>query len=133
MPLALKRLAVAGIAAACPAALAVGPTTQDGAFTVAQAERGRTVYEAFCISCHEREFYETKLPAWQSALVADLFDALGATMPPDNPGSLSDAQYLDVLAYIFSITGSPAGDVELGLDTIASIEIVLTGNAAATR
>lgn len=123
----LRRLAAVGIAVACPAALAVGPTTQDGAFTLAQAERGRTVYETHCVSCHELEFYQTKLPAWQSALVADLFDAIGATMPPENPGSLLDEQYLDVLAYIFSITGSPAGDVELGMENMASIEIVLTG------
>jgi mono/diheme cytochrome c family protein len=120
----MKRLAWATVVLVCPAALTAVLTTQDGAFTVEQAERGRLVYEESCVNCHELEFYETKLAVWENAVVADLFDALSATMPSENPGGLLDEQYLDVLAYIFSITGSPPGDVELGLDNMASIEIV---------
>jgi hypothetical protein len=45
-------------------------------------------------------------------------------MPSANPGSLSSAQYLDVLAYIFSVTGSPAGDRELALTNMDAIAIV---------
>ena len=115
----------AGLVAVCSASLSsVVTTTQDGVFSPDQAERGRVVYESHCIACHETDFYQEKLAVWQSELVVDFFDALSATMPAENPGGLTNAQYLDVLAYVFSITGSPAGDAELTLDTIASIEIV---------
>ena len=45
-------------------------------------------------------------------------------MPSANPGGLTSGQYLDVLAYIFSITGSPAGDEELSLSNMDAVEIV---------
>lgn len=119
--------AAAGVATVCSAAaLAAAMTTQDGAFTSAQAERGRMVYEEFCVACHETDFYRTTLPVWQNAYVGELFDALSATMPAENPGALTTAQYLDVLTYVFSITGSPAGEAELTLENMGSIEIVVT-------
>lgn len=105
------------------AALAGDLTTSDGAFTVEQAERGRKVYEESCVACHDIEFYRTRLAAWQTATVAELFEALSATMPSENPGGLSDEQYLDVLAYVLSITGSPAGGDELSLANMDAIEI----------
>ena len=111
------------LAAVCAMTVAAGQTTGDGIFTAMQAERGQAVYETFCISCHEVEFYRTKLALWQQAPVVELFDAMSATMPSEFPGGLSTEQYLDVLAYIFAITGSPPGDAELTLDSIDSIEI----------
>lgn len=126
IPATPRRVAYAGLAVslAAAAALADALSLGDGAFTAGQAERGTQVYEQFCLACHDVNFYRAKLLVWQNAYVADLFDALSATMPSENPGALSDEQYLDVLAYIFSITGSPAGDTELTLDNMASIEIV---------
>ena len=111
------------LATACCAALAGERATRDGAFTAAQAERGKQVYEESCFSCHPVEFYETKLGAWQGATVGELFAAVSATMPSANPGGLTSTQYLDVLAYIFSITGSPAGNEELTLANADTIEI----------
>jgi hypothetical protein len=113
------------LVALCSAALAGGVTTRDGVFTAAQAERGKRVYEESCVSCHQLDFYETKLLAWQNASVSELFAALSATMPSSNPGGLASGSYLDVLAYVFSITGSPAGDIELSLETMDSIEIIV--------
>ena len=75
----------------------------------------------FCSSCHQVDFYETKLAAWQDASVGELFSAMSATMPSANPGGLTSAQYLDVLAYIFSITGSPAGNEELSLGNMDAV------------
>jgi mono/diheme cytochrome c family protein len=117
-------------AALAPAALAGDLTTRDGAFTVEQAERGRTVYEESCLACHDVEFYQTRLAVWQTATVAELFEALSATMPSENPGGLTDEQYLDVLAYVLSITGSPAGSDELSLVNMGTIEIAIDSAAA---
>jgi hypothetical protein len=123
-----RRGLVAGGAAVfvaiCMTGVAAEPTTLDGAFTAGQAERGRLVYEAFCINCHELEFYQTKLAVWQNASVGELFEALSVTMPSENPGGLLSEEYLDVLAYIFSITGSPIGADELTLDSMDLITIV---------
>ena len=44
-------------------------------------------------------------------------------MPSENPGALATNQYLDVLAYIFSITGSPSGYAELTAGNMYSVRI----------
>jgi mono/diheme cytochrome c family protein len=117
-------LSASALAIACSAAFAADLTTRDGAFTSAQAERGKRVYDEFCSSCHQVDFYETKLAAWADASVGELFAALSATMPSANPGGLTSAEYLDVLAYIFSITGSPPGNEELSLGNMDAVQIV---------
>ena len=119
-----RATSLTGFLALCAAAQAGELTTRQGAFTAAQAERGKVVYEEFCLSCHETSFYETKLAAWENATVGEFFEALSATMPSVNPGGLTSAQYLDVLAYVFSITGSPAGADELTLSNIDAIRIL---------
>jgi cytochrome c2 len=119
-----KRVFVVGSLAWFAAAAAADILSlSKGAYTAGQAERGITVYETHCLACHDVEFYRTKLAVWQSATVADFFGATSATMPSENPGALTDNEYLDVLAYIFSLTGAPSGDAELTLDNMASIEI----------
>jgi hypothetical protein len=40
-------------------------------------------------------------------------------MPPDNPGSRSDQEYVDVIAHIFALSGAPVGDTELPPDAAA--------------
>jgi mono/diheme cytochrome c family protein len=99
-------------------------TTNDGVFTVQQADRGKRVYDTYCFNCHPAQFYEARLPVWADASVERLFDAMSSTMPEENPGVLSTGEYLDVLAYIFSITGAPAGDAELTMNDIGTIAIV---------
>ena len=37
-------------------------------------------------------------------------------MPENNPGSLTDQEYVDVIAYMLSFNGMPAGDDELPPD-----------------
>lgn len=99
-------------------------STRDGAFTTAQAERGRQVYDNHCASCHPAQFYEAQLAIWENATVGEFFEALSATMPSENPGALASDQYLDVIAYILSITGSQAGEQELAMDNAQRLRIV---------
>jgi len=98
-------------------------TTRGGAFTAAQAARGSQVYDAYCASCHPADFYEAQLAIWEGTAVSEFLDALMATMPSENPGALATSQYVDVIAYIFSITGSPAGMQELTIDNAGSVRI----------
>ena len=117
-------LAAALITAVASAGL---PTTRDGVFTAEQVARGKAVYEKSCANCHPAEFYRDRLPLWQDMPVGVVFESISTSMPQDNPGSLLTSEYLDVLAYIFSITGSPAGSKELTTETMDGINVAPAG------
>ena len=104
-------------------ALANGRSTEDGAFTAEQAERGKAVYDKSCVNCHQVDFYRERLARWENKTVGELFESIATTMPADNVGGLLTSEYLDVLAYIFSITGSPAGDEELTTDNMDAVVV----------
>jgi S-disulfanyl-L-cysteine oxidoreductase SoxD len=86
-----------------------------GVFSAKQAERGEGVYKTSCQSCHAKSEYtgDKFKVAWVSKSVFDVFDQIRTTMPEDNPGSLERAQYIDVVAYIFSLNAYPAGANDL--------------------
>jgi hypothetical protein len=46
-------------------------------------------------------------------------------MPEDNPGSLTDEEYVDVIAYMLSVSGMPSGDAELPPDSQGLAQIVI--------
>ena len=120
--LGLGTAALCATAAMGAAAVANGKrSTSDGVFTAAQAERGKAVYEQSCKNCHQADFYVERLQRWENKPVSELFESLSTTMPADNVGSLATSEYVDVLAYVFSITGSPAGKTELTTDNYESI------------
>jgi hypothetical protein len=50
---------------------------------------------------------------WEGRSLATLFEYTRATMPEGNPGSLTDAEYVDVISYMLSVSGIPAGDDDL--------------------
>jgi len=60
---------------------------------------------------------------WENKSVEALFEAVSTTMPADNVGSLATSEYLDVLSYIFSITGSPSGSSELTADNMGEVKV----------
>ena len=104
----------------------------DGVFTEVQAERGRAAYPGACGLCHGRRLNGAPddpdmrstppltrarfLRNWDGRSLATLFEYTRATMPEDNPGSLTDEEYVDVIAYMLSVGGMPAGEAELRPD-----------------
>ena len=104
----------------------------DGVFTDVQAERGRATYPGACGLCHGRRLNGAPddpdmrstpplararfLRNWDGRSLATLFEYARATMPEDNPGSLTDEEYVDVIAYMLSVGGMPAGEAELRPD-----------------
>ena len=104
----------------------------EGVFTEAQANRGRGVYPGACGGCHGRRLNGAPddpdmlsapplarakfLRDWEGRSLATLFEYTRATMPESNPGSLTDKEYVDVIAYMLSVSGMPAGDDELRPD-----------------
>ena len=113
----------------------------DGVFTEAQATRGQAVYTGPCGRCHGRRLNGAPddpdmlstpplarakfLRTWEGRSLATLFEYTRATMPESNPGSLTDAEYIDVIAYMLSVGGMPAGGDELPPDPQALARIVI--------
>lgn len=86
-------------------------TTARGVYTAQQAMRGEQTYTNACVSCHPSGFYAT--PAfrqkWNGEPLSKLFDFVTEMMPKNEPGSLQDAEYAQVIAYMLRINGAPAG------------------------
>ena len=106
--------------------LQAAASLKDGIYTAAQADRGKEVYVASCAGCHGdmldgsgqipplagSEFLDN----WKGQTLADLFDKMKTTMPASSPGSLTDEQNIDVLAFLLSFNKYPAGSAELKSD-----------------
>ena len=108
----------------------------EGAYSAAQAERGRTVYMSACIRCHGADLAGTTAPAlkgdrffdtWGSDSVSRLFEKIRDTMPPNFSTTLDDGAKLDIVAFILQTNGFPAGrDLPAG-NALASIHILRKG------
>jgi mono/diheme cytochrome c family protein len=120
-------------------------TVRDAVYTAAQAERGKQVYEANCITCHladldgsanptagargaplagtrfVQDFGESKLSA--------LFNKMKRDMPSGRPGTLTDEQYLDAATYVLQKNGFPAGPDELTVEVAENTWIPGAGGA----
>ena len=98
----------------------------DGVFTSAQAARGKAPFERSCGRCHNNELAGSERgPAlkgnvfwskWENDNLSGLFEKIRDTMPQDGPSLVNDEQKADILAYIMSVTGMPAGNDELKAD-----------------
>jgi mono/diheme cytochrome c family protein len=108
-----------------------GPT-----YTAEQATRGQAAYQHSCQACHgaaldDGDFGGAPLRGswfrqhWGSGDVATLFSYLKAAMPPDNPGSLTDKTYADLLAFILKGNDYPPGQAELPPDADAMQRMTL--------
>lgn len=102
--------------------MAQDKTVNDGVFTAAQAETGMGVYDNSCKTCHDMRFYRDILKSYNDQPVLWLWESILGTMPADNPGSLMLDDYTNVIAYILSENGFPAGEAMLdpdnGMDAI---------------
>ena len=85
-------------------------SVKEGVYTAAQATRGGAVYEEKCSNCHAARMWGQD---WPEKSVWDVYDTIKNFMPEDSPGSLSDQQTRDVVAYILKVNKLPAGKTEL--------------------
>ena len=85
----------------------------DGIFTQKQANSGGDLYKAHCSHCHSQDFYQGIEISWAEMSVLDYWYRVRGTMPADNPRSLSDIQYLELLAWVLSVNGYPSGEKPL--------------------
>lgn len=99
-----------------PAAPSRSPvSTVEGVYSDAQARRGQATFNATCLSCHVPEDYTGD--AFQSKFVGgtvfDMYENIRTSMPQDNPGSLTNQQYTDLVAYLFKLNGLPTRGTDL--------------------
>ena len=88
-------------------------TTIDAVYSKQQAKSGERLYREHCLVCHDKKYFRPVLEVWSGQSVATLLQMMSATMPESEPGSLRGKEYVDILAYIFSLSKFPAGDEAL--------------------
>ena len=95
-------------------------------------QSGDQLFGVHCAACHATVEIERRIRNdWSGRPASQLFERTRQTMPATAPGSLADADYLQVLAYMLDVAGvpRPAGDL-----TVASLGgIVLQADAAADK
>lgn len=111
-------------------------TVWSGVFSTAQAERGAAAFREHCESCHGAELRGNEGPAlvgpsftrnWVGLSVRDLFRHVRVAMPEDAVSSVSDADKLDILTFIFQKNGFPAGAQPLTPDSVVLAGIMFEG------
>jgi mono/diheme cytochrome c family protein len=131
MNTALGRILLIGsavVAIAYPVAHAQSKTVWDGVYTDAQAKRGEGIYAQQCVTCHgpdlkgKEDLKPDPAPSltgsdlgidFNDLSVNELGDRIRTTMPKGKGNSLSREQVADVVAFILSKGGMPAGKTDL--------------------
>jgi PQQ-dependent dehydrogenase (s-GDH family) len=108
------------VAPAKPAGPAVAGAVPQ--YTAAQAAAGKTAFDADCAVCHGNTLTNgTMAPPlageafralWAGRSVRALYDS-SKKMPPANPGSLPDATYASIVAYVLQVNGYAASETAL--------------------
>jgi alcohol dehydrogenase (cytochrome c) len=108
-----------------------------GPFTAEQAAEGQGVYRRNCAGCHRDDLAGSNeaaqlaggnfMSAWGEKTTAELFEYIRGTMPPANPGGLSDTQYTALVAFLLQANGARAGATTLAAKTTTRIDTVATG------
>lgn len=130
----MNRYLSVGIFAAGLGLCAVAAQPQSGGFTAAQAAQGQAIYTNHCASCHGAKLQGGAGPAlsgstfastWESGgkTADDLYYIIHTQMPLTAPGSLSEAQYLSVTAYILQQNGYKPGNVALSSKNLKSVKL----------
>ena len=130
-------------AAGCAALVVIAaqqPTRPGGAFTAEQATAGRAIYQSTCAGCHlpdlKGSFEAPPLSGgnfmnmWRNRPVSDLFSRIRNSMPLTNPGSLSEQEAVNVVAYILQANGGSTGAQALTASALVPIGAVASGDAS---
>lgn len=89
----------------------------EGLYTQGQASRGERRFQQLCADCHrDAEITQSWFGGTTHQTASDLLLVMSMTMPETSPGSLSDEDYADILAYLLRLNDYPAGEEELPPD-----------------
>src|SRR6266850_3348963 len=110
----------------------------DGVYTKEQVKRGEKLYAQLCSSCHGQELAGNDEAAplsgpafqasWEGLSVGELSNRVRVSMPPNDPGTLSRQQIVDILSYVLSVNGFPTGKSELDSKPEVLKQVRIEGN-----
>jgi hypothetical protein len=105
----------------------------EGVYSPAQVERAKVPLKDVCRRCHSDDLGGSDrgpslhgsrfMSTWETQDLSALFAKVKDTMPPDSPSSLSDEDYLAMVALILQANGYPAGTETLTLANLDGIKI----------
>lgn len=105
-----------------------------GVYTAEQAEQGKVPFTGVCRRCHSDNLEGSERgPAlkgasfmgnWEQQDLDRLRSKIRDTMPPDDPGKLSEADYLGLVSYILQNNGYPAGATPLEASALSDIQLM---------
>jgi S-disulfanyl-L-cysteine oxidoreductase SoxD len=116
----------------------------DGVYTAGQAERGGAVYETRCRRCHAGDQHgvngsslagEAFMLHWEGRTIDRLVRRIRDTMPPDAAGTITEADAVDVVAFLLQRNSFPEGAIELAPEptVLAGIQIRSSTGPAVVR
>lgn len=111
----MNRIKYSALAIALLAVLARAETrtVNDGVYTRDQAETGEALYAEHCLQCHDKKYFRPVLKRFEGQPIGIMYTVMSTSMPESNPGYLTEKEYVDILAYILSLSRYAAGDAEL--------------------
>ena len=111
-------MAAAPAADPAPAPAPAATAATMASFTDDQADRGREVFRSQCTECHSSsEFSDSQFQfKWSRRHAGSLFQLIQTQMPETAPGSLTDEETVDLVAYILRMNGFEPGASELSSD-----------------
>ena len=125
-------LVSAGVAAAQAPSTNGERSTKEGVFNRDQWMRGRDLYAGLCAGCHPAVTHVGPVftKSWAGKKLSDLFGFLRERMPKNDPGSLSEQEYVDVMSYMLRLNGMPQGFDEMPADSTALVKIRIDSSRA---
>jgi hypothetical protein len=95
-------------------------SVRDSVYTADQATEGQALFTQFCLRCHAApDFASPRFhEKWDTRTLDDLYALVSRNMPFDQPGSLRPQQTVELLSFILSVNGYPAGGKELRWDPV---------------
>ena len=123
-------LSVLLVGACLVSAIAQEKTVEQGVYTTAQAARGGKIFETNCTDLspgagrrRRPSWPATASQAFGDATLQTVFTTIKTTMPRNAPGSLTDADYTDIVAHLLRMNSYADGMSELALSDMAGIKI----------
>jgi mono/diheme cytochrome c family protein len=103
------------------------PSVWDGIYAPEQTSRGKAIFGELCATCHGEALKgktggapplsgATFKDNWNGLTVADLFGYIKTSMPRYDSGRLTKEQTADIVAFLLTFNGFPAGEKELPND-----------------
>ena len=112
-------------------------------YSSVQASNGDTLYQQNCATCHLPDLQGSlEAPAlndtnfrsnWTNRGVNELLDLLRRTMPPQAPGSLDEAGYLQIVAFLLRANNIRESSIELTASDNSVVFLENTGNVVAQQ